>query len=124
MENASGIRSDHVLALDRLGPDFSEEKTLEALGIEPWRLEIPPVIGEVSDGSPAFRAGLYKGDRIVQIAGEEVTSWSWIGRLVQTHGVEDQPLALTVDRDGVIMEMEVLPRREKSGPFQAVCCWA
>jgi regulator of sigma E protease len=119
VENASGIRSDHVLALDRLGSDFSEEKTLEAVGIEPWRLEIPPVIGEVRDASPAFSAGLYKGDRIVQIAGEEVISWSWIGRLVQTHGVADQPLAITVDRDGVMMELEVLPRKEKSGAFSS-----
>jgi regulator of sigma E protease len=119
VENASGTRSDHVLALNRLGPDFSEEKTLEAVGIDPWRLEIPPVIGEVSDGSPAFQAGLYRGDRIVRIAGEEVTSWSWIGRLVQTHGVEDQPLAITVDRDGVILELEVKPRTEKSGAFSS-----
>ncbi len=36
-----------------LGRDFSEENTLEAVGIEPWRLEVPAVIGEVSDDSPA-----------------------------------------------------------------------
>jgi len=119
VENSDGERSDHVLALDRLGSDFSEEKTLEALGIEPWRLEVPAVIGEVSDDSPAFRAGLYKGDRIVEIAGEEVVSWSWIGRLVQTHGVADQPLPITVDRDGVMLELEVLPRQEKSGAFSS-----
>jgi regulator of sigma E protease len=119
VENASGSRSDHVLALNRLGPDFSEEKTLEAVGIEPWRLEIPPVIGEVSDASPAFKAGIYKGDRIIRIAGEEVASWSMIGRLVQTHGEEAQPLAVTIDRDGVTMELEVLPRREKSGAFSS-----
>jgi len=119
VENASGSRSDHVLALNQLGPDFSEEKTLQAIGIEPWRLEIPPLIGEVSDASPAFKAGIYKGDRIIRIGGEEVASWSMIGRLVQTHGKEDQPLAVTVDRDGVIMELEVLPRREESGAFSS-----
>ena len=119
VENASGERSDHVLALNRLGPDFSEEKTLEAIGIEPWRLEIPSVIGEVNDESPAFKAGLYKGDRIVEIAGEEVGGWSQIGRLVQTHGAEGQPLPLKVDRDGVILELEVLPRKERTGAFSS-----
>jgi regulator of sigma E protease len=84
VENAAGESSDHVLDLAALGSDFSEEKTLEAVGIEPWRLKVPPVVGEVTDGSPAFQAGLYKGDRIVRIAGEEVESWSWIGHLVQT----------------------------------------
>jgi regulator of sigma E protease len=119
VEDASGQRSDHLLELNRLGPDFSEEQTLQATGIEPWRLEVPPVIGEVSDDSPAFRAGLYGGDRIIEIAGEEVSQWSQIGRLVQTHGVENQPLPVKVDRDGVVLEFEVLPRREKSGAFSS-----
>ncbi len=119
VENAGGERSDHVLALNRLGPDFSEEKTLEAVGIEPWRLELPAVIGEVNDGSPAFAAGLYRGDRIVEISGEEVTGWSQIGRLVQAHGAEGQPLPLKVDRGGAILELEVLPRKEKTGVFSS-----
>ena len=119
VENADGVRSDHVLDLTTLGADFSEEKTLEAVGIKPWRLEIPPVIGEVSDDSPAYQAGLYKGDRIVRIAGEDVASWSRIGPLVQTHGIEDEPLALSIDRDGVQLELEVRPRKEKSGTFSS-----
>jgi regulator of sigma E protease len=119
VENADGVRSEHILDLAALGPDFSEEKTLQAIGIEPWRLNIPPVIGEVSDSSPASRAGLYAGDRIVSIDGEEVNSWSWIGQLVQTHGTEGEPLAVTVDRDGVLLELEVRPRREKSGFFSS-----
>ena len=119
VENADGVRSEHVLDLAALGPDFSEEKTLQAIGIEPWRLIIPPVIGEVSDSSPASGAGLYAGDRIVSIGGEEVSSWSWIGQLVQTHGAEGEPLAVTVDRDGVLLELEVRPRREKSGFFSS-----
>ena len=119
VENADGIRSDHDLDLAALPADFSEENTLEAIGIKPWRLEIPPVIGEVSDDSPAFQAGLYKGDRIVQIAGEDVDSWSRIGPLVQTHGTAGEPLALTVDRDGVQLELEVRPRQDKSGVFSS-----
>jgi regulator of sigma E protease len=119
VEDQDGERSEHVLDLAALGEDFSEEKTLEAVGIEPWRLHVPPVVGEVTDDSPAQRAGLYRGDRITHIAGEEVTSWSWIGRLVQTHGKEDQPLALTVDRDGVVLEIEIRPRKESSGFFSS-----
>ncbi len=119
VENADGMRSDHVLDLTTLPADFSEEKTLEAVGIKPWRLELPPVIGEVSDDSPAFQAGLYKGDRIVRIGGEDVAGWSQIGPLVQTHGTEGEPLALTIDRDGVQLELEVRPRQEKSGAFSS-----
>ena len=119
VENAGGDRSEHLLALNRLGPDFSEEKTLQAIGIEPWRLAVPPVVGEVSDDSAAFSAGMYKGDRIVEIAGEEVTNWSQIGVLVQTHGAEDRPLPVKVDRDGVTLTLEITPRRQKTGAFSS-----
>ena len=119
VEDSSGISSEHVLNLAGLGQDFSEEKTLEAVGIEPWRLEIPAVVGEVVDDSPADQAGFYKGDRILKIAGEDVPHWTWIGHLVQTHGVDGQPLAVTVDRDGAIVDIEVRPRKEKNGVFSS-----
>ena len=38
---------------------------------------------------------------------------------MQTHGAEGEPLALTVDRDGVHLELEVRPRQEKSGVFSS-----
>ena len=60
---------------------------------------------------------MYEGDRIVEISGEEISDWSQIGRLVQVHGAKGQPLALRVDRDGVMLELEVLPRKEKTGVF-------
>ena len=55
----------------------------------------------------------------MSIAGEEVSSWSWIGYLVQTHGSEGEPLSITVDRDGTQLELEVRPRKEKTGWFSS-----
>jgi regulator of sigma E protease len=115
VQDARGRQTQHMLDLSQLEPDFSEENTLEAIGLNPWRLEIAPVIGEVSAGSPAFTAGIHSGDRIVSIAGQEVTSWSWIGYLVQEHGQENKPLAVTVERNGALFELEVLPRKERTG---------
>ena len=119
VQNADGRESQHLLDLSRLAPDFSEENTLEAIGLGPWRLEIPPIIGEVTAESPAFSAGMHSGDRIVRIAGQEVSSWSWIGHLVQEHGRENQPLAVTVERNGALFELEVIPRKEKTGMFSS-----
>jgi regulator of sigma E protease len=115
VQDAEGRQSQHLLDLSQLEPDFNEEDTLEAIGLHPWQLEIPPVIGEVTAGSPAFSAGLHSGDLIVSIAGEDVISWSWIGHLVQEHGQDNQPLAVSVERNGALFELEVSPRREKSG---------
>lgn len=119
VEDSNGIRSDHLLDLAALKPDFSEENTLEAIGIDPWRLEVPAIIGEVSDDSPAAAAGIYPGDRIVSIAGEEVGDWRSIGPLVQTHGGEGVPLPVTIDRGGVLVPLEVRPVKQSSGMFSS-----
>ena len=119
VEDAEGRQSAHSLDLAALGPGFSEEKTLEAIGIEPWRLEVPPVVGTVSPDSPAEQAGIKPGDRIVAIAGEEVTGWSWIGYLVQEHGREDEALKVTVERSGAQTELEVRPRKDSTGWFSS-----
>jgi regulator of sigma E protease len=119
VEDAAGIRSEHVVELSRLGADFSVEKTLEAVGLEPWRLKVEPVVGEVTPDSAASEAGLLEGDRIVRIAGEEVPDWTWIGFLVQQHGVEGEPLPIEVERNGMPVELEVWPRKESTGLFSS-----
>ena len=119
-ENAGGITSEHQLDLSRLGSDFSEEKMFEAIGIEPWSPPVmEPIVGTVSEDSPAERAGMLGGDRITHIGGEEVSYWQAIGPLVQSHGQEGQPLAVTVDRDGVTLDLEVTPLAQKSGWFSS-----
>ncbi|MEJ8568976.1 RIP metalloprotease RseP [Elongatibacter sediminis] len=115
VRDANGGESNHRLELDRLGSDFSEERVLEAVGITPWRLEVPAVVGSVTPDSAAARAGIYPDDRIVEIAGEDVENWSWVGYLVQEHGAAGQPLAVTVERDGARVDLEVRPERQRSG---------
>ncbi|RPH94991.1 MAG: RIP metalloprotease RseP, partial [Lysobacterales bacterium] len=41
------------------------------------------------------------------------------GYHVQSHGRADQPLALTVERDGALIELEVRPRKESTGLFSS-----
>lgn len=119
VEDAAGERSTHRLELATLGPDFNEENTLEAIGFEPWRLVVPAVVGSVAEDSPAARAGIYPGDRVVVIAGEAVSNWAWIGQHVQNHGREGEPLPVTVERDGIEIRLQVSPRKESSGLFSS-----
>jgi len=119
VREADGEESDHVLDLTQLSPDFNEQNTLEDIGLTPWQLVIPPVIGAVSPDSAAAQAGLYPGDRIVSINGEDVPAWQYVGQLVQDLGSENQPLTLTIERDGTRLEVPVQPRREKSGLFSS-----
>lgn len=115
VETRDGDKRSLTLALNRLGDDFREEQTLKDIGITPWSLKIPPVVGEVSPDSPAARAGIRPGDRITSIAGEPVPDWAWIGALVQKHGKAGQILTMTVERDGAELELGVKPEKQRSG---------
>jgi regulator of sigma E protease len=117
--NETGDESQHLLKLSDLGADFSEENSLEAIGIQPWRLTLPAVVGEVTANSAAAEAGIYSGDRILSIAGEEVPSWNYVGYLVQQHGQAGKPLPLTIERDGAEIELQLHPRKESTGWFSS-----
>ena len=64
-------------------------------------------IGQVRSESPAFKAGLLKGDVIISIQNKEVKSWSSIKEQVQDHLGE--PLEITVKRVDTFLTMTVIP---------------
>jgi regulator of sigma E protease len=115
LEDTAGGQRQVVLDLDRLGDDFEEEKTLEGIGITPWRPQLPAIVGEVSPDSPAYLAGFEVGDLITRINGEAVPDWAWVGTLVQKHGVAGQPLTVSVERDGIELNLNVSPAERSEG---------
>ncbi|NND45340.1 MAG: RIP metalloprotease RseP [Xanthomonadales bacterium] len=119
VEQPNGARRNVTLDLAQLGDDFSEENTLQAIGLQPWRAVIPAEIGEVSPESPADQAGLRAGDRVIRIGGEDVPDWSWLGFLVKKHGAEGQPVSVVVERGGAERTFAVTPREEKEGWFSS-----
>ena len=119
VEDADGRRSEHDLDLSVLEPGFDEQRTLELAGIQPWRLNIPPVIDEVMPDSAAERAGFRSGDLILSIAGAEVPSWAWIGHLLQEHGGGGEELAVVVERNGMERTLTVIPDKQRSGLFSS-----
>ena len=58
----------------------------------------PPIVGAVSPGSPAERAGIQRGDRILTVAGDQVDTWDDLFLAVGTR--PDRDVVLTVMRDG------------------------
>lgn len=57
------------------------------------------------DGSPAARAGITIGDRVVSIAGRDATSFEDVTRIVAMRPGEIVPV--TVERDGARLDLEV-----------------
>jgi len=107
------------LDLTQLDDSFREEHTLKDIGMTPWRLKIPAIVGKVSPDSPAYRAGFQPGDHITGIAGEAVPDWAWIGLLVQKHGTAGQALKVTIERDGMPLNLAVEPEKSRSGMFSS-----
>ncbi len=88
---------------------------LEKLGLTFFRPDYPPVIGNVSAGSPAEAAGLIRGDTVTAINGQPISTWADVVGIVRASPLEsltldfrrgDAPISvritpLAVERQGV-----------------------
>ncbi len=117
VERPGGLRRELTLDLSTLGEDFREEETLEAIGLEPWRLERPPLVGGLDPEGAAAAAGLRMGDRITAIAGEDVASWNWIPWLLERHAPNGETVTVTVERAGTARDIDITPRAIPDGLF-------
>lgn len=70
-----------------------------------------PRADEVVAGSPAERAGIRPGDRIVSIDGRAIDSFSELQSIVML--ATGEPLAIVVDRGGETRELTATPERQE-----------
>jgi len=56
--------------------------------------------------SPAIKAGLQSGDKIVAVAGKRVYGWSQIGNAIKSHPA-GTPVAFTIERDGKLITKDI-----------------
>ena len=82
--------------------------------------ESTTVIGYVDTNSPAERAGMQVGDRIISIDGRPVVKWSGMGdsvvwRIVRSEG---KSIPIVVERNGERKDLEVTPHRDKTRFWQ------
>ena len=72
--------------------------------------EEPPVLGGVIADSPAAKAGLQRGDRILTVAGDEVATWNALNMAIGIRPSKD--VAVTFDRAGESKTVTVQPTPE------------
>ncbi|MCA1009267.1 RIP metalloprotease RseP [Halobacillus halophilus] len=65
------------------------------------------VLGEIQEGSPAESSGLQKGDEVIAIDGESVSSWEEFTTIVRSHPSEE--IVITVERGGQTEQISVTP---------------
>lgn len=84
----------------------------------------PPVVGEISEDSPAMHSPLQAGDRILRIGGVEVTRWGEIGPLVQrSAGKEVVVTAQRPDGSSLIFSIAPALHKETTPEGQAFEVW-
>ena len=70
-----------------------------------------PIIGEVTEGSPAEAVGLLPGDAIRSVNGRRTDDASDVSRVIQPRAGEQ--LRLTVERDGRTFEVDIVPAADR-----------
>ena len=102
------LRREVELPLDDVFVDeLTQGRFFERLGIETLRLRIEARLASVSEDSPAARAGLAAGDRVISVDGIPVEEWADLVRLVRERPGE--PLSLVVERLGQRITRTIVP---------------
>ena len=114
--NVEGIRRTFILVeregkILKIPVEIPKFRTgAERLGIAPY---IPPIVGGVEKGSPAYQVGLRSGDLIVEVNGKKVETWFELVETVRKS--EGKILKIKLKRDGKIIEKEIIPAKNRAG---------
>lgn len=107
-----GRRNELTATLDgwRLRDDNPDP--LGEFGVQPWRPDIPAVLGEISAGGRAEAAGLKPDDRVMAVDGEPVANWFELVEVIRNF--PEQPLDITLERGGETINVSVTPEARTS----------
>ncbi|MGH8072772.1 MAG: RIP metalloprotease RseP [Lysobacter sp.] len=113
VRTTSGSTETRELALSQLPGEFDERRAVDAIGLTPRHLLVPPQVGRVAPDTPAWGV-LAEGDRISAIDGRPVRAWGDIGPLIQRLGERGGKAMVEVERDGDRLALELEPTRTES----------
>lgn len=98
LEPGSTVESERILALDAWLRGVEDPDPLAALGIQPWRPRIVPVLAHLDPEGPAQAAGLQLGDRLLSLDGQALEDWQQVVDTVRQR--PGQRVDLMVERGG------------------------
>lgn len=108
VSTAIGVETTRTLALSTLPAQFDERRAIDAIGLTPQHLLVPPSVGQVAPDTPAWGV-LAEGDLIRAIDGVPVHAWGDLGPLIQALGERGGGAMVEVERDGDRLALELEP---------------
>ncbi|MEO6226439.1 MAG: RIP metalloprotease RseP [Thermomonas sp.] len=106
----NGVEATLTLGMDQLPIGFDEQRAADASGLVPRYLLLPPVVGTIQEGSPAWGV-LAEGDRITAIDAHPVAGFEDIAPLIRALGQRGGPGMVEVERDTERLALEIVPVR-------------
>ena len=110
-----------ALALEPLGAPETEIARARQLGLNAAFSE--PVLGEVKSQGPAFSAGLRSGDRVLRVNEQPIADAQSLKTLIRAYAAgstDTPPMRWVIERQGQVMQMDVVPRIHREGNAPAV----
>ncbi len=105
--NAQGEKSFHQLQMNGLTAGDLDGDFMHKLGLHPYQPPVYPIIGKLSDGGAAQRAGMQVNDRVLRANGQELALWEdWVN-IVRSH--PGKVLDIEIERAGAPMKLSVTP---------------
>lgn len=105
VQDAQGQQRDVQLNLEQWQFDPERESTIASLGMRPQLPEVQTQLAEVIDASPADRAGLQPGDKILGIDGTMPMDWEQIRSFIAAH--PDETHVFAIERASTQLDIEV-----------------
>ncbi len=105
VRTANGNMLDRTLPVKQLAGLMERDDFIGSVGLQVRRPELPAVIGELLPGEAAKSSGLLVGDRVLTVAGTEVSDWSGFVNYVQKH--PDQTAQITLERANRVLTLEL-----------------
>ena len=109
VHDGAGQPRDRNLRLSTLPAGLDERSVLFDIGMTARHALMPPVIGRVRPGTPAWGV-LAENDRVTAIDGIAVRAFDDIGPMVQALGKQGGEVMIEVDRDGDRLALPITPK--------------
>lgn len=105
VQREDGEKVAMTLSLSNLPENIDENDIFEQVGINPWRQPVPNIVDNVVAGKPAEIAGVKKGDKIIEINGEQTSDWYDV--VDQLNKFIDDEIILTILRNNNTMHVTI-----------------
>ncbi|MBS98211.1 MAG: sigma E protease regulator RseP [Oceanospirillaceae bacterium] len=106
-EPSRGVAQRYTAKLDDWSVDLEKESPISALGIIPFRPDLPAEIGMLDPDGAAARSGLQVGDRVLAVNGEPIRNW--IDFVEHVRAAPGETLELSVDRAAETLSLALMP---------------